>query len=78
MQQYATNKEQHVSDTSRPTIEWTRKKSNQFYQKLYECVHDEGMTDDDVFTFGGHEFVVGYAKYLCQHLINQFNKGTNT
>jgi hypothetical protein len=58
---------------TQPTILWTMDKFIDLYRKLYECVHDEGMSDDDVFTFEGHEFVVSYAKYLTQHLSNIFN-----
>jgi hypothetical protein len=53
---------------------WTPDKLIGLYQKLYECVHDEGMSDDDVFTFDGHEFVVGYAIYLSLYLSNEFSK----
>jgi hypothetical protein len=73
MQQYAISKEQHVSNTSKPTIEWTREKAIAFYKKLYNCVHGDGMDDDDVFTFEGHEFVISYAKYLSEYLADQFH-----
>jgi hypothetical protein len=44
------------------------------YKKVYECVHDEGMSDNDTFMFEGHMFVIGYAKYLVHHLQNVFSE----
>jgi hypothetical protein len=61
-----------MSETQ-PTILWTMDKFIAFYKKLYKCVHDEGMSDDEVFTFEGHEFVIGYAKYLVHHLQSVFS-----
>jgi hypothetical protein len=48
-------------------------KTIDFYKKLYECVHDEGMSDVDTFMFEGHVFVIGYAKYLIHHLQSIFS-----
>lgn len=49
----------------RPVIEWTRPMLARF-KKAYEavCTGDRNA----VFTFEGHEFVCGYAKYLIEYL----------
>lgn len=58
---------------SMETINWNKKKLAALYKKLYECVHDEGMNDDETFMFEGHEFVIGYAKYLYEHVSRILN-----
>ncbi len=49
--------------STRPEINWNRAKLERFKQALAQV---EGF--DTVFTFDGHEFVAGYAKYLYEYL----------
>lgn len=41
------------------------------YKQAYSAPED---SSDEVFTFDGNEFVLGYAKYLIEYLESQFGK----
>lgn len=48
-------------------IEWTKEKRDRL-EKVYKSEIANGSGRYDTFTFEGHEFVIGYAEYLIQHL----------
>lgn len=51
-------------------VEWDKVKLEKF-KAAYERAKLNPLTD--VFSFDGHEFVLGYAKYLVQYLEEKFN-----
>jgi hypothetical protein len=55
-----------LPDDDRPTITWTLPKALRFKRAYLRASQEEGS--DGVFLFEGHEFVVGYAKYLLRYL----------
>jgi hypothetical protein len=59
-QGYDEGEEMNMIKWDKPMLQRFKKKYNQ------ECFTFDG--DEHVFTFEGNEFVVGYAKYLIQHL----------
>jgi hypothetical protein len=50
-----------------PAISWTHKKLKSF-ELAYKSAVKDGV---DIFEFEAHDFVVGYAKYLIEHLKTQ-------
>lgn len=53
-----------------PMIVWDREKLARF-KEAYAKVKDRPK---DTFMFAGHEFVVGYAKYLIEYLEDRLPK----
>jgi len=53
------------------TISWDRAKLERFKQAYKKAVDARS----DTFTFDGHDFVVGYAKYLIEYLEGRLPKG---
>ncbi len=51
------------------TLDWDKAKLKEFKKAYEEGVINRGST----FMFEGHEFYVTYAKYLIEHLTNEFN-----
>ena len=49
-------------------IEFTPEKLKRFKKEYNKAVG----AGDGVFTFSGHEFVVGYAKYMIEYLDSQY------
>jgi hypothetical protein len=54
--------------TEGQSIQFTRAKVRAL-RKAYEA------TDGETFTFEGHEFLVGYAKYLLEYLEGEIKRG---
>jgi hypothetical protein len=52
------------------TIVWTRDMIERFTHIVAHMLEDEKPMDT-VFVFDGHQFVLGYAKYVCQYLNRQ-------
>ena len=55
------------------TIVWTNKSLARF-EKAYNQAVKDGV---DVFEFDAHDFVVGYVKYLIEHLKSELKKRFN-
>lgn len=43
-------------------------------KKLYNTAIEAKKTKNDIIVFRGDKYILGYAKYLIQHLENVFNK----
>ena len=41
--------------------------------RFIKATDDADTASQDAFTFEGHTFYVPYARYLIEHLTNQFN-----
>lgn len=64
--------EAHVSNPdNRPVINWTRPMLERFKVAYAEAAK---AGKDAVFNFDGHDFVVGYAKYLIEYLDGNLQK----
>ena len=50
-----------------PSINWTRPMLERF-KRAYADAINANPDRNSVFTFEGHEFVQGYAKYLIEYL----------
>lgn len=55
-------------DPSTPTIKFDRPKT----ERLRKAYTAAAQTGQDQFDFEGHTLVTAYAKYLLEHLDNQF------
>lgn len=60
--------ELHMDSAS---VKWDRPMLARFKRTYTQVVNHPKKPD--TFTFEGHEYVVGYAKYLIQYLEGQFN-----
>lgn len=54
-------------------INWDRPMLERF-KKVYNKTVEEKKTAQDTFMFDGHEFVVGYSKYLIEYLEDKLKK----
>jgi len=55
------------------SITWDRKKLERL-RRAYDLAKMGHDTDDHVFVFDGHEFLVSYAKYLLEYLDGVFQE----
>jgi len=55
--------------SDQPTITWTLPKLKRFRRACRKA----DRSNAGVFTFDGHEFVVGYARYLIEYLETRLN-----
>lgn len=54
-------------------IEFTPQKLKKLIT-LYETAKKDGAKKEDIIIFEGKEILVSYARYLIEHLKNEFNK----
>ena len=52
----------------RIVIEWDKEKLESFKKAYKVCEREDGSYNCTSFTWSGHEFVPGYAKYLIEFL----------
>ena len=70
----------HLEDLSKPVEPEPERKMLNFTPvtaKQFKAAYTEACktkTKDETFIWDGSEFLVGYAKYLVEHLENQFGK----
>ena len=63
-----------MSADDRVMIAWDRPMLKRF-KTAYKAACETPGDASDVFTFEGHEFVIGYAKYLIEYLEGQLYRG---
>lgn len=63
----------NMKEKTTKMITWDQLKLQNF-KRAYNVAIRKGKTKDDVILFEGDEYLMGYAKYLIQHVENVINK----